>query len=151
MPKKVKLTFKYQLPPALRGKDDIPKSQIKKYPLVPITLYSPSGSVEIEGLVDSGADTLHIPKGIAEMLGLELGGSTESYGAGGSYKSYVAKVGLKIGRGKGGRVYDFGYVEACTPSVDTDTPVLLGRDPVFKEYDITFEEKKEKIKMKPND
>ena len=151
MPKKVKLTFKYLLPPALRGRDDIQESEFRKYPLVPITLYSPSGSVDIEGLVDSGADTLHIPKGIAEMLGLELGESTKSYGAGGSYKTSVTKVGLKLGRGKGRRVYDFGYVEACTPSIDTDTPVLLGRDPVFKEYDITFAEKKEKIIMKLND
>lgn len=151
MSKKVKLTFSYQPPPGLRGRKDIPKEDLVKYPLIPITLYTENGSMNFEGLVDSGADALHIPLEVAELLGLTKGELIHSDGAGGSYDSHLSKVGLKIGRGNKNRIHDFGSVDVCFPNVKTNTPILLGRNPVFREYNITFEEKNEKIIMKPND
>lgn len=39
--------------------------------------------------------------------------------------------------GRGGRVHTFPNVEAAIPQ-EGETPIIIGRDPVFKHYKVTF-------------
>lgn len=65
------LTFPYRLPPGLR--ETAPKDSSRLYPLLLIQLYKPGERPRsFEGLIDSGADTLFIPKRVADIIGLEL-------------------------------------------------------------------------------
>ena len=74
---------------------------------------------------------------------------TESEGMGGKYNSYETEVGLIIGRG--GRTVDFGAVKAVFPENDLNVPLLIGRYPVFEEFQIIFEEYKKKFKLIPKE
>ncbi len=148
--KKLTLTFKYSLPPGLRKKK-IPKNvKLPIYPLIPVRFYSKSGRTTIiEALLDSGSDTIHINRGIVAFLSLPKGKKIESGGMGGKYIAYETKVGLILGRG--GREVDFNYVNAIFPEKEKDVPVLIGRFPVFEEYQVIFEEYKKKFKLIPKE
>jgi hypothetical protein len=148
--KKIKLTFSYQLPPGLRGRQLQPGEKTTKYPLIPIQLYKDNIKLPpIEALLDSGCDSIFIPKDTADSLNLILGEKINSQGVGGPAKSCLSKVGLIIGRG--GREYDFGEVEVVVAEENQDVPVLIGRRPVFEEYQIVFEEYKDKFKLIPKE
>ena len=102
-----------------------------------------------EALLDSGSDVVHLHRDIADSLGLNRLNMTESEGMGGKYNSYETEVGLIIGRG--GRTVDFGAVKAVFPENDLNVPLLIGRYPVFEEFQIIFEEYKKKFKLIPKE
>lgn len=135
--KKFSFSFKYSLPPGLKGKKKPKNETPKKYPLIPIRLYSKHKKTRvIEGLIDSGSDVLFIPKGIADYLNLPKVKKVKSTSIGGLEISFETKVGLILGRG--GREVDFGYIKAVFPEEEKDIPVLIGRHPVFDEFQIIF-------------
>lgn len=142
-------TYKYKLPPGLRNKDDEDLENPSIYPLLDIQLYHPDGGkpIKLEGLLDSGADGLFIQKEIAENLGLEVHEKGKTSGIGKSFESNETKVGLKIGRSKARRI-DFGVVEATFPCKKVDRPILVGRDPLFKYFEVKFLEYKNPAKIK---
>ncbi|GAH80774.1 unnamed protein product [marine sediment metagenome] len=61
----------------------------------------------------------------------------------------VLTVGLILGRG--GREVDFGYITAFFPEEEKDVPILIGRHPVFEEYQVIFEEFNQKFKLIPKE
>ncbi len=136
--KKIKFTFPYKPHPALRKKN-IPKNQILQlYPFVPVRFYHKGKKTNIiEALLDSGADAVHINSSIASYLNLPKGKKSKLGGAGGTYISYETKIGFVLGRG--GNFVDFGYVKCFYPQ-NQDVPILIGRCPVFEEYQVIFEE-----------
>ncbi|KKN33190.1 hypothetical protein LCGC14_0806200 [marine sediment metagenome] len=148
--KKLTFTFKYSLPPGLRKKKIQNKENILTYPLIPVRFYSKTvKTTVIEALLDSGSDMVHTNRSIVSFLNLPKGKKIESAGMGGKYMTYKTKVGLILGRG--GREVDFGYVNAVFPEEEKDVPVLIGRIPVFEEFQIIFEEDKKKFKLIPKE
>ncbi len=148
--KKLTLTFKYSLPPGLRKKS-IPKNiKLQMSPLIPVRFYSKTGKTNvIEALLDSGSDIIHINRDIFSFLGLPKGKKIDGGGMGGKYVAYNTKVGLILGRG--GREVDFGYVNAVFPEEEKDVPILIGKFPVFEEFQVIFEGYKEKFKLIPKE
>jgi len=142
-------TYKYKLPPGLRNKDDIDKKNAPTYPLLNIQLYNPDGgkAKSFEGLVDSGADGLFIPKQIAENLGLEKIDEIETAGILKSSECIKTKVGFRIGRSKARRI-DFEVIEATYPKKEGNIPILVGRKPLFEYFEVKFLEYKESPKIK---
>jgi len=142
-------TYKYKLPPSARNKDEEEIKDIPLKPLLDIQLYNPDKgkAKRFEGLVDSGADGLHIPKEIAEALGLEKYEEMTSSGAYGSTKCIITKVGFKIGRGKARRT-DFGPIRATFPKEKIDRMILVGRYPLFEYFEVRFQEYKNSAKIK---
>ncbi len=148
--KKISLTFKYQVTPGARKLSKEVKSTLQKYPLIPVRFYTKTKRTPIiEALVDSGADTVHIHKAIAEDLNLPIGKKIESSGMGGKYMTIESEVGLIIGRA--GREVDFGYVKTVFPEKELNVPVLIGRNPVFEEYQVIFEEYRNRFKLIPKE
>ena len=110
------------------------------YPLINIKLYTEEQRpLNFEGLLDSGADRIFIPKQIARGLKLP---KLERIGTSGIFKSeicYKTEVGLIMGVTKSKSI-DFGYVEAVFPETESDIPLLIGRNPIFKYFEIVFKE-----------
>ena len=73
----------------------------------------------------------------------------ESGGMGGKYIAYETQVGVILGRG--GREVDFGFVSVVFPEEELDVPILIGRIPVFEEFQVVFEEYKKKFKLIPRE
>jgi len=117
-------------------------------PYIPCVISSRSGKKrKIDGLLDSGSDATVIPRRIADYLELELQPARSRMMVADGVRSerYVSKASLIIGRG--GRFSDPIQIEVTVPA-EGDPPVLIGRDPVFRHYAITFIEAEKRLEMK---
>ena len=146
----LKLTFKYKLPPGLRGRPLRPGESGELYPLIPIRLYTKGFlSPPTESLLDSGSHGLFIPRRYAEVMKLKLGAKAQSTGVDGPYDAFHTKVGIKLGRG--GREVDFGIIDAIVPQEEKDVPILIGRHPFFDMYQIVIVQYENKFHLIPKD
>jgi hypothetical protein len=123
------------------------------YPTIPCVFASEKKKTRMtEGLLDTGSDGIVLPMGAAKYLELELEpkGKPMIVAGGLSVKQYKSKVNLTIGRG--GRFVEFKDIEITVPDTEPEkdkSPILIGRDPIFKYYEINFIEAKRKVIMKP--
>lgn len=137
------ITFKYKL-----IERPEPLKPIRS-PSVPITLAGPKDSIDVVALVDSGADTSAIPRGIAEILGLDLSGERENIiGIGG--KSPAVKTLARITIQRGHERYSFPLKVYVLLEAE-DFPILVGRQGFFENFDVTFRENDKKLILKKND
>ncbi len=119
------------------------------YPMIPLRLISKKRkTTDLTGLLDSGSDGIIIPHGIAQYLGLELEDAPPMKVAGGNdIERWTSEVSIVLGRG--GRYTDeIQCREVGIPKVG-DPPILIGREPVFDLFEITFIEAERTISMKP--
>jgi hypothetical protein len=117
-------------------------------PMLPCTLISDNNKERTaDGLLDSGSDGVVIPMRMAKMLGLKLEGADPISVVGARTARYKSKVSIMLGRG--GRI--------CGPIADVDvsviendeSPMILGRNPIFRLYRITFIEAEQRFEMIP--
>lgn len=148
--KRNSFTFKYNVAPSLRKTAKSSKNNLPTYPYLPVRFYYKEKTTPvIETLLDSGSDRIYIHKAIAEDLDLPILKKVTCSGMGGKYMSYETKVGLIIGRG--GKETDLGIVDATVPEENQDVPFLIGRFPIFNEYQVIFEDYKQRFKLIPKE
>ena len=119
----------------------------KRYPIVPIKFYYKDRKTPyIDALLDSGGDFIVIPLPIAKYLGLKLkkAGSVDT--AGGQADLFKATLTMNIGKGKHTDTYKNIQIHI---SGRNDIQVLIGRHPVFEDYEITFKKQKDQLILKP--
>lgn len=118
------------------------------YPFVPCVLSSDGRtSGPVEGLLDSGSDGVVVPRPIADFLGLELERAEPIRVVGSRVERYRSSISISLGRA--GRL--------CGPIRDVevsvleggDTPIILGRNPIFRLYKIAFIEAERRFEMVP--
>lgn len=129
--------------------DEITKQKhIAYYPYIPCFFeWRGEKSIEINGLLDSGADGIVIPVGLANSLNLDLTPAKRSMKiVAGEVKYFLTQANLTIGRA--GRLTTFENVNIAVPK-EGDTPILIGRNPVFEYYNITFIEPERRFLMEP--
>lgn len=118
------------------------------YPLVPCIFSSDRiSSGPIEGLLDSGSDGIVLPRRIADYLELDLEKAEPIRVVGSRTNRYRSRISISLGRA--GRLC--GPIKNIEISVleSDDTPIILGRDPIFKLYKITFIEPEYRFEMAP--
>ncbi|MCK5559703.1 MAG: hypothetical protein KAJ51_03880 [Thermoplasmata archaeon] len=121
---------------------------INYYPMVPCTFsWKNKKSPLYDGLLDSGSDGIVIPLELAEWLGLDLNHKAKMEALGRVLKRYVTKIDLILGRG--GRYIQLNNVEVSVPIESKTAMILIGRNPIFELYEITFIEPEKKVVMKP--
>lgn len=116
-----------------------------KTPSIPIRL---NGTEKFDtiGLIDSGADVSAIPQAVAEILGLEMHKEKAfAYGIGGKVESTETRVSITVE--KGHEHYTF-EIPVKIILGKYDFPILLGRAGFFDKFLITFNQTKEKVKLK---
>jgi predicted aspartyl protease len=119
-----------------------------RYPIVPVKFYFKDKKTPyIDALLDSGGDFIVVPLPIAKYLGLKIrkAGSVDT--AGGTTSLFKAKLNMAIGKGKTISTYKNIQIHVSTRN---DIPVLIGRHPVFEDYEIIFKKKKNQLILKPN-
>jgi len=107
-----------------------------KYPVVPVKFYYDGKDTPfIDALLDSGGDFIVIPMPIAKYLGLKLkkAGSVDT--AGGTTSLFKANLNMVIGNKDQSFTYNNLQIHV---SGRNDIPVLLGRAPIFEDYEIIF-------------
>lgn len=105
-------------------------------------------------LVDSGADISMIPLEIAETLDLELGESKTNIGPAGKFAVKKSNVDLWIQAGK--KETYIGRIPLTIPTNrqedagDLTYMCIVGRNPFFQIYDITFQDSLNKVHFQPS-
>lgn len=146
--KKLSFSFPFKPPTHLRKAKNLPIEALQPY--LPIRLYNKSDETpQLEGILDSGASGILIPKYHAELINLPDLGIKHGYGAGGKLNLRKTKVGIKIGRGN--RVEDLRYIDATIEMDGKLRDILIGRSPLFEEFQIIFEMFNYKFKLIPKD
>jgi predicted aspartyl protease len=114
-------------------------------------LESRTSAVATDGLVDTGATTTFIPREIADTIALIPQGSEgerrqQASGAGGRFPTIPVKLKRLTLVKNASRFCEFVEVSALVPEEVGRLPyVILGRDYVFKKFDITFQENRHKF------
>ncbi len=133
------ITFKYK-------KIERPAPLDPNYtPSIPVTLINNGKSVDVVALLDSGADVSFIPRGIAEILDIDIskGKRTPTVGLGGEIETIDAKISVLVQNAH--ERYRFS-IATKIPVEDKDRfPIILGRRDFFDKFDIVFKEKERKI------
>jgi len=107
-----------------------------KYPVIPVKFfYDGKETPFIDALLDSGGDFIVIPMPIAKYLGLKLekAGSVDT--AGGEALLFKARLSLILGKKEKNVKYNNIEIHV---SGRNDIPVLIGRHPIFEDYEIIF-------------
>lgn len=116
-------------------------------PAIPVRLIGQKDTIEVIGLLDSGADFSLIPRDMAEILGLNLSGKPEKIGGiNGDCKAIKTKVQIRIGNQH--ENYTFPIKVFVIPDIDDEVPMLVGRNGFFKQFKITFNEAMNTISLK---
>jgi hypothetical protein len=110
-----------------------------KYPILPVKFYFGEKSTPtIDALLDSGGDFIVIPMPIAKYLGLKLKRAGDVDTAGGTTSLFKANLSMLIG--KEDEVAEYKDIQLHVSERD-DIPILIGRHPIFEDYEITFKKK----------
>ncbi len=118
-----------------------------KYPVLQVKFYFNGRETPyIDALLDSGGDFIVIPMPIAKYLELKLRKAGDVDTAGGIAKLYKANINMTIGNES--RPITYNDLEIHV-SGRNDIPVLLGRKPIFEDYEIIFRNKKNQLILKP--
>jgi predicted aspartyl protease len=134
------MNFKYK---ALPRKDGPPR----KTPTIPLTFLGPDDAIDIVAILDSGADISVLPLEIGEQLGLSLTkGKGPCAGIGGEVETSEDHVRVKITQGH--ENYNFEIPVKVVLDRKCNIPVLIGREGFFEEFEITFDERRERISLK---
>lgn len=121
--------------------------EYKDYPLIPIKFsYDGKETPFIDGLLDSGGDFIVVPLAIAKYLRLKLEKAGCVDTAGGTTSLYRAKVGMVLGSSEKKITYNDLEIHI---SCRNDIPVLLGRCPIFEDYEIIFKKHKNQLILTP--
>ena len=117
-----------------------------RYPVIPVKFYYKNRETPIiDALLDSGGDFIVIPMPIAKYLGLKLkkAGSVDT--AGGETVLFKATLSMIIGKKDETASYNNIQIHV---SGRNDIPVLLGRHPIFEDFEITFKKQKNQLILK---
>ena len=119
------------------------------YPFLPCTFeWGGKRTPQTDGLLDSGSDCVVLPLEFAMFLNLALKDEKDPMRVpGGEIPWYSATANLTIGRA--GRLFTFPRVRVAIPKTG-DAPVLIGRDPVFKVYRVTFDDPRSRFTLEPS-
>jgi hypothetical protein len=118
-----------------------------RFPIVPVTFkYNHKKTPVIESLLDSGGDFIVLPMPIAKFLQLKLEPACDVETAGGTASLYQTKLDLLIGNNNKYILYENQKIHISTRE---DIPVLLGRNPIFDDHEITFKKQKHQLIISP--
>jgi len=117
-----------------------------RYPIIPVKFYYKDKETPfIDALLDSGGDFIVIPLPIAHYLGLRLKKAGDVDTAGGTISLFKANLNMLMGNKAKNAIYNNIQIHV---SGRNDIPVLLGRHPIFEDYEITFKKQRNQLILK---
>ena len=122
-----------------------------RLPLVHVRLSHKGKAVYTTALIDSGSTTNFLPIEIAEILGLDMSGSRSNpIGAGGEFESVVSMVEKCELLKRKDKVFDeFTNMHIEIPTKSQTLPyMVLGRDSIFRHFNIRFKENDKRVMLR---
>ncbi|GCC11299.1 hypothetical protein IPdc08_01350 [archaeon] len=139
------ITFKYK---RIERKEEEGHNSVYVYtPSIPVTLVNGGEAIDVVALIDSGADHCIIPRGLAELLDLDLSKAPEdTKGIGGSVQAVPTFMNIVVQNSH--ERYSIKVPASVLMQEDTDIPPILGRVGFFDEFEIRFKQKQLKVILK---
>jgi hypothetical protein len=122
-----------------------------RIPLIPVNFFYKDGTPTQpfqDAVLDSGANQITIPKALADILGLKLyprSGLAQT--AAGESQAFTSTTNFNLGRG--GRVVKYTDIEICV--MENCPAILIGIQPVFQDYSVTFKTYKNTCILEPKE
>ena len=111
-------------------------------PKIPIKFSRNGKSLLLVGLLDSGSDFIVVPKDVADYLELKYGKKEEeSEGIGGTVKLRYSLANISIDK----YIFHNIPVHVLPEGSKLSGGIIIGREPVFKEFDVEFRLNSNKI------
>lgn len=134
------VTFKYGILPEHYSKE-------KKKPVIKLTFKGSNQTIlDVIALLDSGADVSVIPKGLAEVLGLDFREKRTSKGIGGEIDVWNSSVNISMK----GEHEPYKFLLPIQIANNDDIPPIIGREGFFNKFKIMIDEDNQKITLKRN-
>ncbi len=115
-------------------------------PLIPFNLSWNDKSLDTFGVLDSGSDSSIIPLEIAKFLNLKLNRETKIFGLD---KNFIivkeAKINFTIGNDRENYTFP---IKVHVPINDIPINTIIGRQDIFDNFEITFNQAQKKIRFK---
>lgn len=111
-------------------------------PVITVNILTIEGSLPFKFILDTGADCTVLPKYMAQLAGVNLSSCQQdhTYGIGDKpLKVYIGRITVKISR------YQFPI--RCLFAESDTTSLVLGRMDIFNRFNITFDNKNNRIKL----
>lgn len=115
-------------------------------PKATVRLIGPSESLNLECLVDSGADTTVVTWEVGQYLGWTVAPVENPHtlnGISGSLPCYLRKIEMEIG--------GIRFHSTVMWALSDDLPNLLGREDIFDRFNIEFRQPERKVLFYPRD
>ena len=129
-----------------------PSTEIQyKLPMVHVLITHKGKDLATTALVDSSAIGTFVPKELAEILDLDLTGQThKTIGANDSFETVPSLIGkCSLVKGKSRTFENLTNLHVSIPITPNTLPyVVFGRDSTFQKFNITFQEKNERIVLR---
>lgn len=113
--------------------------------LIPATLHTKLGPLNLQFILDTGADFTMLPHHMADLLGIDLAkvpsGRSLGIEGGRGVKTWLDWIRLTIG--------PYPVRLRCLFSENEQTPYLLGRADLFSAFSIAFDSRRKKIRFTP--
>ncbi len=119
--------------------------------MVNVILIHKGRDLKTVALVDSGTTSNFLPRELAEILDVDLTKKPkDAVGAGGKFSSIASLIGkYQLIKNKNAVFDEFVNLEVNVPVKEDTLPyMVLGRDSIFRRFDIIFMEMREKIILK---
>jgi len=121
-----------------------PNGTEARTPSIPVAIKG-TESIDVVGLLDSGADISAIPKSIAEIIGLDLSGKrSNADGIGGKVEAIDSKVYINIKKGH----ENYNFQIPVKVILADNIPIILGREGFFNKFIIYFDQSELKVTLK---
>jgi len=115
-----------------------------KAPLVPVHIRDKNGNLlEVEAIIDSGADNVVVPKRLAKLFDLEEQERSISEGIGGVVETRKSQLSMIIKTDD--EAYALKLPVMILQDEKSDIPLVLGRGGFFDCFHITFKQNEELI------
>lgn len=121
-------------------------------PVIPLTLIGRDGDrFDTVAILDSGGDFTLIPRGIAEILKINVNElpTETALGVGGRVTVWKTKATIELSGPGEHRRFTFNIPVMVRDQNIENFPILLGRAGFFDKFEITFKEKDKSIILKP--
>jgi hypothetical protein len=116
-----------------------------RMPYVPLTIASATGTLSVEGLLDTGASVNVLPYAIGIQLGLDWEQETLSLTLAGNLARFAARAVVLKGQVAAFPAVDLAF--AWTQS--TEAPLILGQANFFNEFDVCFYRARSEFEIRP--
>ena len=118
----------------------------QKYPVIPVRFNNNVKETPfIDALLDSGGDFIVIPMPIAKYLELKLKSAGSVDTAGGTTSLFKSNLNMIMGNKDKFATYNNLEIHV---SERNDIPVLIGRHPIFEDYEILFKKQENHLILK---